>query len=115
MTRFPRRLDLRSDHVRATCRRSDEGQLDGPEVHPTLRSSCVARRRRRGVSLLLVLGLVAIALATSYALLRTQATSMQLQGNAGRQVDARQAAFAGLSAALRRMHEPDWGGVAVPL
>jgi hypothetical protein len=69
------------------------------------------RRKRRGMSLVLVLGLVAIALALSYALLRTQMTAVQVQGNAARQIDARQAAQAGLSAAIRKMHQADWAGV----
>lgn len=74
----------------------------------------VLRRRRRGVAVVLVLGLLALTLALSYSMLRGQAMTAELQRNRERTVDARYAAEAGMSAALRRMHEPNWSGVDVP-
>ena len=48
--------------------------------------------RRRGMAVLLVLGLLAITLAVSYAALRTQGTTSNTARNAGRSLDARLAA-----------------------
>jgi hypothetical protein len=70
-----------------------------------------ARRARRGSAVLLVLGLLAITLALSYALMRTQATTAHMQNNLNRRAIARAAAETGLLAALRRMHEDDWQGI----
>jgi hypothetical protein len=67
--------------------------------------------RRRGMTIVVVLGLIAMTLALSYAMMRSQVTSAQIQENLGRRVDARQAAMAGLWAALRRMNESTWTGV----
>lgn len=78
-------------------------------IHPQL--ACPKRRRRRGLSLVVVMGLLAITLAVTYALLRTEVNSMQLLGHVDRRDEARQAAYVGLSAALRKMHQSDWGGV----
>ncbi len=73
------------------------------------------RPRRRGMTVILILGLLSITIALSYAMLRTQATSQQIQTNLNRRNDARQAAQTGLTVALRRMHEPNWPGVNVPV
>lgn len=73
------------------------------------------RPRRRGMTVILILGLLTITIALSYAMLRTQATSQQIQTNLNRRNDARQAAHTGLTVALRRMHEPNWAGVNVPV
>ncbi len=67
--------------------------------------------RRSGVAVIVVLGLLAITLALSYALLRTQATAGLIARNSSRQLDARLAAEAGLASALRQMHENGWAGV----
>jgi len=72
-------------------------------------------RSRRGFAVVLVLSLLALALATAYAMMRTQSTTVKIQQNASRGGDARQAAEAGLSAALRKIHLDDWAGVDVPL
>jgi hypothetical protein len=67
---------------------------------------------RRGVAVVVVLGLLAITLALAYAMLRTQGTANLIARNSSRQLDARLAAEAGLSAALRKMHEDGWAGVS---
>jgi hypothetical protein len=73
------------------------------------------RPRRRGVAILLVLGLLAVTLAVSYATLRGQGTTGQLVQNSSRALDAREAARSGLAAALRKMSEDGWAGVETPL
>jgi len=73
------------------------------------------RVRRAGIAVVLVLGLLAITLAISYATLRGQGTTAQLARNNSRALDAREAARSGLAAALRKMSEADWAGVDVPL
>lgn len=71
--------------------------------------------RRRGMAVLVVLGLLAITLAIGYSLMRTQATTAQLQGNGTRRGEARLAAQTGLAVALRKMHENGWAGVTSTL
>ena len=66
------------------------------------------------MAVVVVLGLLAITLALSYALLRTQGTATLIARNSSRQLDARLAAEAGLAAALRKMHEDGWAGVNSP-
>ena len=68
-------------------------------------------RLRRGVAVLLVLGMLAMTLALSYASLRGQATVAQLAQNVGRGEDARLAAESGIYAALRKMSDGTWGGI----
>jgi hypothetical protein len=63
------------------------------------------------LTVLIVLALISITLALSYAMMRSQSVNVQIQDNLGRQDDARQAALAGMAIALRKMHEADWGGV----
>ena len=55
--------------------------------------------RRRGIAVVLVLGLLAITLAISYATLRGQGVTAQLVQNNSRALDARVAAQSGLAAA----------------
>ena len=70
------------------------------------------RRQRRGLAILLVMGVIAITMAMSYALMRSQFTVTKIQENATRHSDARQAAVAGISHAMRVMHDADaWKGV----
>jgi hypothetical protein len=64
---------------------------------------------------LVVLGLLAVTLAISYATLRGQGTMAQLAQNQTRMFDAQEAARTGISLALAKMSQPDWAGVAVPL
>jgi hypothetical protein len=75
------------------------------------------KSRRRGATVVIVLGLLAMTLAVSYAMMRTQVTSLQIQNNFNRRGDARQAALTGLSLALRHIHTAEWAatGVATPL
>jgi hypothetical protein len=70
---------------------------------------------RRGATVVIVLGLLAMTLAVSYAMMRTQVTSLQIQNNLSRRDSARHAAHTGMAAALRRIHDADWPGVDVPL
>lgn len=72
-------------------------------------------RRRRGIAVVLVLGLLAITLAISYATLHGQGVTSQLAQNNGRALDARMAAQSGLAAALRKISENAWPGVDVPI
>ncbi len=67
------------------------------------------------MTLVVVLVLLSVALAVSYAMLRTQAASVQIQGNHTRQLDAHQAALAGVAASMRKIQQVDWQGVGVPL
>lgn len=67
------------------------------------------------MAVIIVLGLLAITLALGYSLLRSQATTLNLQDNLSRSAEARMAAEAGLAAALRAMHQSNWGGVASTL
>lgn len=73
------------------------------------------RFRRRGVSVLLVLALLAMTLALSYAMVRMDYNLERTQENYRQRGDARQAAYSGLSAALRRMQQSTWGGVGSTL
>src|SRR5262245_18393783 len=73
------------------------------------------RHRPRGVAVVIVLGLLAVTLAISYATLRGQGTTSQLARNNSRALDARVAAQSGLAAALRKVSENAWAGVDTPL
>ena len=80
-------------------------------------AGCTTRRvwPRRGIAVVLVLGLLAVTLAVSYATLRGQGTTTQLASNNSRALDAREAARSGLAAALRKISDTGWAGVEVPL
>ncbi len=67
------------------------------------------------MAILVLLGLLAISLSLSYATLRSQATTQQIQSNSGHRQQARVAATAGLSTGLARMHESTWAGVGTTL
>ena len=68
--------------------------------------------RRNAMTIIVVMGVIAMTLAMSYALMRSQFVMTQVQGNATRHGDARQTAVAGLMQAIRVMHDADaWGGV----
>ncbi|MBL8829386.1 MAG: hypothetical protein JNM18_20550 [Planctomycetaceae bacterium] len=75
----------------------------------------VHRRRivesRRGVALVMVMSLLAITFAVAFTMSRTQLSTIQLQGNAALEVQAREAALTGYRAGLRKLHESSWGGV----
>ncbi len=72
-------------------------------------------RRPRGIAVVMVLGLLAITIAISYATLRGQGTTTQLARNGGRSLDARAAARSGVAAALRAMSQNGWAGVGTPI
>ena len=74
----------------------------------------IRRRRNRGMAILLVLGLMAVTLAVSYATLRGQGITSELSRNNSRALDARAAAKSGLAAALRKISEDGWAGVNAP-
>lgn len=67
--------------------------------------------RPRGIAVVMVLGLLAITIAVSYATLRGQGTSTQLARNNSRSLEARAAARSGIAAAIRKISENGWGGV----
>src|SRR2546430_9067956 len=71
--------------------------------------------RPRGIAVVMVLGLLAITIAISYATLRGQGTTTQLARNNSRSLEARAAARSGIAAALRKISENAWGGVGSTL
>jgi len=71
--------------------------------------------RRRGAALVMVLMTITFTLGLAYAMLRSQATQLVVGENSNRSVDARQAAMAGMSLALRNMNESTWAGVGTTL
>lgn len=72
------------------------------------------RRARRGVATLVVLVLISISLALSYAIMRAQGTAARIQQNANLESSARQAAMTGAAAALKQMHTSAWRGPSDP-
>ena len=81
----------------SVSKRSSDGSPYGPRV-------------RRGSSVVVVLGLLSVALALSYAILRAQGTAVQIHKNSSRRGNARQAAETGMAVALAAMHGGSWGG-----
>jgi hypothetical protein len=77
--------------------------------------SSTCPRRRRGISMIVVLGLIAVTLATSYALMRGEFYAVKVQQNSNRQGLARQAAIAGISVAMQKMGLSTWAGVGTTL
>ncbi|HEY2761615.1 MAG TPA: hypothetical protein VGI75_12750, partial [Pirellulales bacterium] len=63
---------------------------------------------RRGISVIVVLGLIALTMAMSYALMRVEYYTVNVQQNSNRQNLARQAALVGLSKAIRAMEQSVW-------
>lgn len=68
------------------------------------------RRTRRGMALLLVMGLLSIGVALALAMTYGQGTTLRVQSNGSRRDDARQAAMTGLTVALGKMHRSSWVG-----
>lgn len=62
------------------------------------------------MAIILVLGLISITLAVSYAMIRTQTGLVQSQVGGGLRAEARQAAYTALSAAMQRMNQSAWSG-----
>lgn len=69
------------------------------------------RRSRRGITILLVLMLMSITLSLSYAILRSQTTTVLIQHNSQRFSTAREDAISGIAIALRQMSDGTWRGV----
>ncbi len=68
-------------------------------------------RPRRGISLLIVVLLVSLAMAVSFSVIHSQGTALAIQQNADLRASARQAAMTGMAVALREANSPDWIGV----
>src|SRR3569623_466285 len=68
-------------------------------------------RSRRGMTLIVALALMAVAMTLSYAVLRTQGMAVQIQANSNLGERARQAAWSGFFAGVRNMHQTSWAGV----
>lgn len=73
------------------------------------------RKSRRGVAIVMVLGLLAITFSVAFMMTRGQVSSLQLRTNASLDLQAREAALTGYRAGLRKMHESAWGGVDTSL
>jgi hypothetical protein len=71
--------------------------------------------QRPGVALVLVLLVICITLALSYAAVRSQFTALRIQHNARRGISAREAAVTGLAMAIKKMHTTGWNGVGTTL
>lgn len=69
------------------------------------------RNGRRGVAVILVFLILALTMGLSYAAIRSQSGAANIARNANRNIDARQAALAGVAMALRKMHTTAWAGV----
>jgi len=67
------------------------------------------------MAMVVVIGLLSITLASSYSMLRTQVSCVQIQSNSLRRSKAQLAAMAGIQAALQAVSQPDWAGVGVPV
>jgi len=62
------------------------------------------------MAIVIVLALLALTLGFSYALLRAHTSDNELERNQARKGDARTAAQAGMSVALRKLYDGSWGG-----
>lgn len=69
------------------------------------------RGGRRGVAVILVFLILALTMGLSYAAIRSQSGAAGIARNSKRNLDARQAALAGVAMALRKMHTTAWAGV----
>jgi len=74
-----------------------------------------SRSQRRGITLIIVLMLIAVTMALSYSMVRSQISVLQIQNNSTRRDQAYEAALTGISAALRKMNNNSWSGVDVSL
>ncbi len=70
---------------------------------------------RRGSAVVMVLTILAVTMTLAYAVLRSQGTAVQIQSNSNRLGSARQAAQAGMAAAMRAMSTNGWSGVTSTL
>ena len=65
--------------------------------------------------MLIVLLLISTVMSAAYAVLHSQLTNLEIQENSARRHDARQAAAAGIAAALQKMHRSSWEGIDAPI
>ena len=87
-------------------------------MHGALRPQRRLRRRparRRGITLIIVMMLISITMALSYAMVRSQISAVQIQNNSSRRDLSYQSALTGISAALRKMSNNSWAGVDTTL
>ena len=68
----------------------------------------VGPKRSRGMTVLIVLLLIAVTLGLSYAVVRSQTTAARIQQNANLRLSARQAAIVGMGIALNEMNTSRW-------
>lgn len=73
------------------------------------------RRGRRGMAVLMVLLLLSVTLAVSYAMVRSQNLSVEIERNADRREQARHAAMTGLAVAMKKMQQNTWAGADTTL
>lgn len=78
-------------------------------------SRTFGNRRRRGVSLVVVMIAISMSMALTYAALSSQARGVQVRQNVNRQAMARQAAESGAAIVLNQLQSTSWSGVATPL
>ena len=71
--------------------------------------------RRRGMAVLMVLLLLSVTLAVSYAMVRSQNLAVEIERNADRRDQARQAAMTGLTLAMKKMQQSTWAGAETTL
>lgn len=72
-------------------------------------------RRRRGLSLVVVMIAISMSMVLTYAALSSQARGVQVRQNVNRKELARQAAESGAAIALNQLQSTSWSGVATPL
>jgi hypothetical protein len=70
---------------------------------------------RRGVAVLVVLLLLSVTMALSYAAMRSQSVAVCIQKNSVRQLTAKQDALTGITMAIRKMYSSTWAGVDTTL
>jgi hypothetical protein len=65
--------------------------------------------------MVIVIGLLAVAVAVCYSMLRVQIAGEQVASNQRRVGSAREAARIGISTALGKLHQSTWAGVSTPI
>ena len=104
------RCDFQDARSRLGNRQAVRGIQDLRRQISRRRASC-----RQGTTIVVVLCVISITLAMSYAIMRSQGTALQIQANSRYRSDARLAAVTGVKIALRKMHETSWTGVGTAI